>query len=110
MSCRIKKNVVFLTRGDSFWTKVSLFDKDGNEYVPDPNDSIRFAMSDKVNMNDPLIVKTIPSDTLELRLDPEDTKELDVGTYWYDVEITLNNGFVDTFITPTKFILTDEIV
>ena len=37
-----------------------------------------------------------------LVINPEDTKGK-VGVYMYDIQITLENGYVDTVIPPTKF-------
>lgn len=111
MACWIKKNVIGLVRGDSMWCTISLTDSNGEPYVPDPNDQIRFAL--KKNASDPdsdiLLIKDIDPTTLELRIDSDDTKYLAFGDYYYDVEITLTNGFRDTFIGPCKFKLLEEI-
>ena len=45
-----------------------------------------------------LINKVIPNDTLELHLEPEDTKKYNFGDYVYDIQITFANGDVYTFI------------
>ena len=58
---------------------------------------------------DPVIVKTIPNDTQVLSLAPADTKDLGFGLYDYDVEITLADGTVDTFISAAPFKLTKEV-
>ena len=111
MACWIKKNTIGLVRGDSLWATITLTDSDGNPYSPDPNDSIRFAL--KRSPQDPdediLLIKEIDPTTLELRIDPEDTKHLPFGQYSYDIEITLTNGFRDTFIGPAPFKLLEEI-
>ena len=95
MSSTVNKNIITVTKGDSFWATISI---DG--YEPDPNDEIRFALKSSLDDEEqPIILKTIPTDTMELRLDSADTKQLNVGSYYYDVQITLaGNGFVDTFI------------
>lgn len=51
----------------------------------------------------------IPTSTMILHLDPEDTKDLGFGEYVYDVELTFANGDVDTFINNAKFILAPEV-
>lgn len=109
MSSKIKKDIIFLTKGDSLWMQLSIYDKNNTPYVPDKNDSIRFALNKTLNTDDPLLVKQIPNDTLELLIDASETEPLEVGNYWYDVEITHSNGFVDTFIGPNKFVITDEV-
>lgn len=56
-----------------------------------------------------MILKQIPIDSMTLRIDPEDTKNLNFGTYVYDVELTTKDGIVDTFITPSSFKITEEV-
>ena len=36
-------------------------------------------------------------------LDPEDTEDVDIGNYYYDVEVNTADGRVDTIIGPAKF-------
>ena len=110
MSCKIRKNVITITRGDTLITKVNITDAEGKEYTPDSADSIRFALKKNYDDETPLIVKTIPFDTLTLELTSAETKLLDIGEYRYDIEITMSNGVVDTFIPWKKFIVTEEVV
>lgn len=99
-----------MTRGDTLRAVLELKDEDGNEYVPQTDDRIRFAMSKNYDDATPLVIKEIPNDTLELVLDPADTKNLpQPSTYVYDVEITYANGDVDTFIDKAKLKLTEEV-
>lgn len=109
MSSWIKKNIVSVTTGDSLWTSIDLVDSDGNEYVPDPNDVIVFSLKSSTDdSEDPILQKRISPETLELRLNPEDL-ELPVGDYWYDIEVTLNNGFRDTVVGPARFKITPQV-
>ena len=92
---------IILTRGDSLPLRLTNLQKNDEPYTPDPEDSIRFAM--KRRYKDPdeevVVVKSIPTDTLILNIEPEDTKGLDMGkTYVYDIQITDKYGFVSTFI------------
>ena len=107
----IKKTTITLTRGDTLKAQISITDSEGNPYVLQEGDVVRFAM--KKNYTDPdeevLILKDIPSDTLILTLEPEDTKDLDFGSYVYDIQITMANGVVDTFITKASFIISEEV-
>ena len=107
----VKKTSITLTRGDTFKAQISITDKDGNPYEPKEGDSVRFAM--KKTYTDPdskvLIVKDIPTDTLILTLDSEDTKELPFGQYVYDIQLTTSAGEVDTFITKASLTLTEEV-
>lgn len=109
MSSWIKKNIISVTRADSLWTALTIQDANGDDYVPDPNDVIRFALKTSTSdEEEPLVSKIIPNDTLELRLNPEDT-DFEAGTYWYDIEITLTNGYVNTIVGPAKFKITPEV-
>ncbi len=55
--------------------------------------------------------KIIPHDSMNLRLESEETKLLKAGglPYVYDIEITMADGTVDTFIERAKFVVTEEV-
>lgn len=114
---RIEGTTVYLTRGDTFESLVTMKYKDGTSYVPQNGDVIRFAMktpkmtTGKKEYIDktPLIQKVIPNDSLILTLEPSDTKNLSFGNYKYDIEITFSNGKVCTFIDDADFVLTPEV-
>lgn len=116
MSSSVKKNTITLTRGDTLRVKIDL-SKDGESYVPVEGDVIRFALKNTNKTpdgtayvdTDPLILKTIPIDTMILELEPSDTKDLGFKEYVYDMEITFVDGTVDTFITASSFILEPEV-
>ena len=112
----VNGTTIEMTRGDTVIIIVSM--KRGTQtYTPQEGDSIRFALKRAVFTRDgsayidpePLILKSIPNDTLELRLNPEDTKGLGFGEYVYDIEITFANGNVDTFIANASFLLEPEV-
>lgn len=103
---------ITLTRGDAATFKLEL-EKDGEEYVVEEGDTIRFAMSKEylnkagyelirekaITLND--------DDELEFSLSSEDTK-IDYGTYNYDIEITHSDGKPDTIISA-QFEITGEV-
>lgn len=106
-----KKNTIYLTRGDTLQAQLSIM-QDNEVYTPIQGDIIRFALKksrlnyDKTRYVDtePLILKNIPIDTMILQLDHTDTATLDFGKYDYDIEITMANGKVDTFIKDNLYI------
>ena len=108
MSIKIQGNKIHLTRGDSLRVTVNIT-QDGEPYTPVVGDSVRFALKKDFDDTEPLVLRDIPTDTLQLVLVPEDTKPLDFGKYWYDVELTKNDGTVDTFIGPERFYITEEV-
>lgn len=99
---------ISMTRGDSLACELSVT-RNGEPYTPVDGDVIRFAMKKHVNDENVLIEKIIPNDTLQLIINPEDTKNLPFGEYRYDVQITFADGFVSTFITDSPFELTSEV-
>lgn len=109
-------NVIKMTRGDTVSLDVVLYEGDV-PYEPEVGDSIRFALKqDLLNVPGteyedvvPLIIKTIPTDTMKLNILPADTKDLGFGEYVYDVELTKADGTVDTFIPATKFCILPEV-
>lgn len=101
---------IVLTRGDTLKATVTMLKPDGTEYTPESGDSIRFAMKKSFSDETVLVEKSIPNDTLLLKLDPEDTKNLDFGSYVYDVQLTYANGDVDTFIDRASIELTEEVI
>lgn len=108
MSIKIQGNKIHLTRGDTLRVTVNII-QDGEPYNPVEGDSVRFALKRDFDDSVPLVLRDIPTDTLQLILVPEDTKPLEFGKYWYDVELTKNDGTVDTFIGPERFYITEEV-
>ena len=107
---------ITMTRGDTLAVQVEIL-RNGEQYTPQDGDIIRFALKNAVFNRgrtayidpEPLIVKTIPNDSLILRLDPEDTKSLPFADYAYDIEITFANGEVDTFIAEAQLTIAPEV-
>ena len=109
MSWSIKSNAITLTRGDSFKAQLSLKDSSGAKYKPQDGDSIRFALKKFFKDSYPVLLeKEISTESMVLSLDPEDTNTLDFGTYYYDIQLTKSDGTVDTVVTMSKFILSEE--
>lgn len=111
MSVKIRsdKNMIIMTRADTLLTKINITDADGNEYIPDEHDQLRFALKENYNDKKTLIYKDIPIDTQILRIDTEDTKKLtQPGTYVFDIQLTYGDNIVDTIISG-KLKLTQEV-
>lgn len=117
MSVEIDGTNITMTRGDTLVADIAIKSADGSEYTPATGEVIRFAVKNTTMVGgganykdeEPIISKTIPLDTMQLVLAPEDTKPLKFGTYVYDISITGTDGNVDTFITTSDFILTPEV-
>lgn len=109
----IDGTAITMTRGDTVRIKITILNSDGTEYIPDSTDKIRFAMKKNYTDSECVIKKEIPINTLELVIEPEDTKGLDYGVnkgkYKYDIELTKADGTIDTFIPRADFIILEEV-
>lgn len=106
---KIEGTTITLTRSDSLKLIVQPVNADGTNYVAQNGDAIRFAMKRRYSDAQPIINKSIPTDTFLLELDPADTKTLAFGNYVYDVELTHADGDVDTYIAEGVFVLSKEV-
>lgn len=108
MSSSINGKTITMTRGDTFLAQISITDG-GTAYTPTSGDSIRFAMKRSYNDTDVKAEIDIPYDTMVLEIPPEATKNLPYGKYVYDIQITFDDGRVDTFIPEGTLVLTKEV-
>lgn len=108
---KIEDNTITITRGDTLEAAVTIKLEDGTDYVPAEGDVIRFALKSAYSDDTPKFIKTIPNDTMILRLEAEETKQLKARTrpYVYDMELTTPGGTVYTFIAQGKFYVTEEV-
>lgn len=109
MSYTISGKTISLTRGDTLIADISIIKADNTPYVPITGDKVRFAMKSKYTDQAPLLVIDIPIETMQLVINPEDTKCLSFGKYIYDIQLTKSTGEVDTFITKGILDLTEEV-
>lgn len=102
---QIIKNQIRLTRGDTGIFNVHVTDTAGEPYELQEGDEIRFTVRKTPTSGDIFIQKSGP----EIILNPEDTARMQFGKYSYDVELTREDGTVDTVIPPTSFELLQEV-
>lgn len=96
---RPEKNLIIMTRGDTLILDIKIVDADGNDYEPAPTDYLRFALKKNYSDEEPLLLKEIPIDTCQLRIDSQETKEfIQPGDFVYDVQLTYGDGIVSTII------------
>lgn len=100
---------IYLTRGDTGTLTLSIKDESDNDYDYS-DDTVVFAVKKNFSDTTPAIQKTFANGQVELL--PSDTKELDFGDYWYDVQLTHDNGGTDeicTVIIPHTFTIGAEV-
>lgn len=116
MASTVSNNEIKMTRGDTLIVPIDIR-VNGQPYTPTSGDSIRFALktprmtsgNKQFVDKEPLLIKQVPTTTMMLRIEPEDTKPLDFGEYVYDLQITFADGQVATFIETSKFTLKPEV-
>lgn len=110
----IRGTTIKMTRGDTAVIAVTITNIDGTPYIPQNGDRIRFAMKKNYDDPQPILVKDIPISTMELVIDPLDTKNLEYGAqkghYKYDIELSNINGTVDTFIPRADIFILEEVL
>lgn len=104
---KVMNGNVYLTRGDS--AKLDLV---VDNYKRLPGDRLIFTVKQSTSSSKVLIQKQFDENMI-LELTPEDTKDLLYRNYVYDVQLTRNSYndtlWVETVITPHKFIVTEEV-
>lgn len=106
---KVEGTTITMTRGDTARISVFITDAEGEPYDPGEQDVVRFAMKKDYKDEQPLLLINIPVDTMELVINPEDTKNLSFSSYVYDIELTKEDGTVDTFIDRAKIKITEEV-
>lgn len=105
---KVNGTTITMTRGDTVRINVKIM-MDGEEYIPEEGDVVRFAAKKNYTDENPCIIKTVPNDTLILTLEPSDTKSLEFGYYKYDLQITFSDGDVHTFVTKATLVIDKEV-
>lgn len=88
------------TKGDTIIMPFVVTNNDGSIYQVQSGDVINFGMKKNYEDAECIVEKTIDNETLKLILEHDDTKGLEVGSYYYDIQITEAEGnIVHTFIS-----------
>lgn len=112
---KIDGTTIELTCGDSAKFTISAKDKEGEPYEFQVNDKLKFTLkaTNKKDDTTPLIEKTTviieASETCDILLEPEDTKELNFKKYFYDIQLIKADGWIDTIIADAIFKVGVEI-
>lgn len=99
-----KNNLIKLTRGDTCYIEVKLI---GN-YEIQEGDVIHFSVKKRISDENYAIHIAMPAGAI-LVINPSDTKDLEFGRYWYDVQLNTVDGEVFTLTGPNGFWIMEEI-
>ena len=106
MSSTVNGSTITLTRGDSFISDLTIFDTFGEIYVPASEEIVRFKMRKYKTDRDPILTIDIPiEEVLRLELKPNQTVNLPLGHYVYDILLIKKNGDIDTFIPDGEILI-----
>ena len=96
---KVTDNHIEITAGDSAVFDVTIMN--GESEYDYSNDEVKFGV--KKNFNDATCI--IEKDVVDgkVTLEPEDTANLNVGIYFYDVKVVTENGDVCTVISAQQF-------
>lgn len=104
-----------MTRGDSETFHVLLYDAIEEKQRPFVSgDTVYFTVKTSTQTTktvfDPKIITEFDEDGVAVvHIEPDDTKHLKYHEYVYDVQMVKEGGAVTTIITPSKFVIEEEV-
>lgn len=107
-----KENDIYMTRGDYESITVSLKDTDDEPIPFNIGDTVYFTVKTDARTSVKILQKTITSfvdGNAVISILPSDTASLNYGTYLYDIQWSRADGFKRTIITPSKFVIENEV-
>lgn len=117
---KVKGKTITMTRGDSAHIEIQMEYEGGMLYEALRGDVIRFTVKKNYGDTAPLIVIDIEPyvpdgeemelvESVELHILPSHTRDLEYGSYRFDIQLLRVNGDIDTFIDKGTLILTEEV-
>ena len=113
---RNKNIVLSMVRGDTEGLLVKVIQKDSDGKITNvplvSGDTVYFTVK-KTSRDTEFLFQVVETnfDNGEalISIYPNDTKNLDFGTYVYDIQVTFSSGAVKTVVPKSDFIITDEV-
>ena len=97
----IEDDVLYLTRGDTAYLNVALQDADGEAL--DGTAAITFSCKKNVK-DENYAFQCFCNYPEQIKIEPEQTKELEYGKYLYDIQVTMDNGDIFTIVSGPIYI------
>lgn len=105
---KIRRNNIYLTRGDTLFVKVTPILSNGKEYTLKKGDVITFTVKKTTGDDDDILIQRTTENGI-INITPFETKQLDYGEYVYDCQLTTADGYVNTFVTPHALYVQEEV-
>lgn len=101
-----------MTRGDSESLFVSCVDAENNAFDFEAGDTVYLTVKKNINTDVIELQKVITEfddGGATFTFAPNDTKDMDFGSYVYDIQLTQQDGTITTIVKPSRFILCGEV-
>lgn len=101
---------IYLTRGDTAYIQIKLFDSEKNPFELQIGDVVRCQVKKQIDQ-DPVISGEIFYGETDVvwGIKPSDTSGLKPGVYFWDCELERENEDIFTFIPFSKFVVAQEV-
>ena len=109
---KIQGTNISMIRGDSEAIKVSCRNESGVDFPFTEGDIVYFTIKKSVYTEEKILQKIVTEFTdgvALINISPEDTRELKIGAYYYDIQLNRANGLVKTIIPPSRFTINAEV-
>ena len=102
-------NTIQLTRGDTAYLNVTITNEtDSSVYELQDEDTLTLTVKKSTKDTEFSFQKKVAG-SLTIKIEPNDTKDLAVGKYKYDVQLNTATGDVFTIIAATVFEVLEEV-
>lgn len=100
---------IALTKGDTPTFAFEIFLPDGTAYECEKDDMVVFAAKRNKFDVEPAVRIEADMETKTIQFKEEDTKELEIGKYIWELSLRKSNGYRCTFIADKRMNLTVEV-
>ena len=104
---KVTENQIFLTKGDS--AKLDVAITVSGETYDYSNDTVKLGVKKQFSDAECVIEKTVDENGSIIFV-PDDTKDLPVGTYFYDLKIVTEDNDVCTVIAASQFVIGHSVL
>ena len=103
---KVTGNQIFLTKGDSALLEVKIMN--GEEEYDYSADTVKLGIKRQLSDDECIIEKTVEDG--KIAFEPNDSKNLQCGQYYYDLKVVTAEGQVCTVIGASQFVLGNSVL